>query len=57
MIVKLIYRNQLAVPVLLRSDQASGQPLAPGQSLEMVFDLEPDADGTADLVLVCEAAP
>ena len=54
MILRLIYRNELGVPVLLRSNQATGQPLQPGQDLEMVFSLEEDDDGAADLVLVCE---
>lgn len=52
MIVKLTYTNDLAVPVLVRSNQGTGQPLLPHQALEMTFDLEPDADGVADLVLV-----
>ena len=56
MIVKLTYRNGLSEAVLLYSDQATAQPLAPGQSLEMTFAVEEDADGVADLVLVCEPA-
>ena len=54
MIVKLSYTNALSVPVLVRSNEATGQPLLPGQSLEMMFDMEPDADGVADLILVVE---
>lgn len=54
MIVRLVYQNALPIAVLLRSDQATGQPLQAGQSLEMVFDLDPDADGQATLTLVCE---
>ena len=54
MIVKLTYRNELTVAVLVRSNEATGQPLLPGQSLEMMFDMEADADGVADLVLVVE---
>ena len=54
MIVKLTYRNQLSMPVLVRSNQGTGQPLEAGQSLEMTFDLDPDADGVADLMLVVE---
>ena len=56
MIVKLAYTNALPIPVLLRSNQGTGQPLLPEQVLEMTFSLEPDADGVADLVLVCEPA-
>lgn len=56
MIVKLTYENHLGIPVLVRSNEATGQPLAPGQSLEMTFEMEPDADGTADLILVIEPA-
>lgn len=54
MIVKLIFENQLPVPVLLRSDMATGQPLEPHQTLEMMFNLEPDADGTTELMLIVE---
>jgi hypothetical protein len=54
MIIKLTYRNGLAEPVLLYSDQATAQPLAAGQTLEMTFAVEEDADGVADLVLICE---
>lgn len=54
MLVKLTYRNELAQAVLVRSNEATGQPLAPGQSLEMMFDMQPDADGIADLILVVE---
>jgi len=54
MLVKLTFTNELPRSVLLRSNQGTGQPLVPGQSLEMTFAMEPDADGVADLVLVCE---
>ena len=54
MIVKLHYENQLNIPVLVRSDMATGQPLLPHQTLEMMFNLEPDADGIADLTLIVE---
>ncbi len=56
MIVKLHYTNGLPEAVLLYSDLATAQPLAAGQSLEMTFALQEDADGVADLVLVCEPA-
>ena len=54
MIVKLHYENRLPIPVLVRSNQGTGQPLQPRQSLEMTFSLEPDADGVADLILIVE---
>ena len=54
MLVKLTYTNALPTPVLVRSNQGTGQPLQPGQSLEMTFSMEPDADGVADLVLIVE---
>lgn len=54
MIVKLTYTNALAVPVLLRSNMGTGQPLQPHQPLEMTFQLEPDAQGVAQLILICE---
>lgn len=56
MIVKLTYTNALSVPVQLRSNQATGQPLQPGQPLEMTFDMQPDKDGVAQLILICEPA-
>ena len=57
MLVKLTYQNGLAIPVLVLSNQATGQPLEAGQSLEMTLDLEPDADGVADLFLEVVRAP
>ena len=54
MIVKLVYTNDLPIPVSVRSNMGSAQPLVPHQSLEMTFSIEPDADGVADLVLICE---
>lgn len=54
MIVKLTFQNTLNIPVMLRSNEATGQPLVSGQSLEMTFAMEPDADGVADLILVLE---
>lgn len=54
MLVKLTYTNALTVPVLVRSNEATGQPLEAGQSLEMTFDLDRDRDGVADIVLVVE---
>lgn len=57
MIVKLTFENQLNIPVLLRSDMATGQPLQSHQTLEMTFSLEPDPDGIADLLLIVEHGP
>jgi hypothetical protein len=54
MIVMLRYTNNLDIPVLLRSNMGTGQPLLPRQSLEMTFDLAEDDDGVSDLVLVCD---
>lgn len=55
MIIKLTYTNALAVPVLLRSSEATGQPILPRQTLEMTFQAtDPDADGVVELKLVCE---
>jgi hypothetical protein len=57
MIVKLTYTNALPIPVLLRSNMGSGQPLQPGQPLEMTFDMHEDArTKVAELVLICEPA-
>jgi hypothetical protein len=54
MIIKLSYTNNLDVAVTLMNNQGTGQPLLPRQKLEMTFDIEPDADGVADLILICE---
>lgn len=54
MIVKLTYTNDLPIPVSVRSSMGSAQPLVAHQTLEMVFDLQEDEDGNADLVLICE---
>ena len=57
MIIKLDYTNRLPVPVVLRSNIASEQPLQPGQGLEMTFEMHEGEDGVAILTLVCEQAP
>lgn len=54
MIVKLSYTNSLPIPVVLRSNIASQQPLEAGQSVEVMFELQPEPDGVTELVLVCE---
>lgn len=55
MIIKLTYTNALAQPVLLRSSEATGQPLVPGQTLEMTFAAtDPDSDGVVEFKLICE---
>lgn len=54
MIIKLTYHNKLPIPVTLSSDFASGQPLLPNQSVQMVFELHEGADGTAPIVLYCQ---
>lgn len=54
MLVKLHFENQLNIPVLLRQNLATGQPLLPHQTLEMTFDLQVDADGVADMILIVE---
>jgi len=54
MIVLLTYTNRLPVPVELLSNMGTGQPLAPGQTLELTFELADNEDGVGDLVLICE---
>lgn len=54
MIVKLTYHNNLSIPVTLASDFASGQPLLPQQSVQMMFELHEGEDGTAEIVLYCQ---
>jgi hypothetical protein len=53
MIVRLTFTNALGMPVELRSNVASDQPLQPNQSLEMTLELHEGADGVAKLQLVC----
>lgn len=54
MITILHFENQLNIPVLVRQNMATGQPLLPHQTLEMTFDLEPGDDGNAELILIVE---
>lgn len=54
MIIKLTYTNDLPIPVSVRSSMGSAQPLVAHQTLEMVFDLPEDEDGTTELILICE---
>lgn len=55
MIIKLTYTNALSVPVLLRSNQGTGQTLLSHQTLEMTFQAtDPDKDGVSELILICE---
>jgi len=54
MIVLLSFTNRLPVPVELRSNMGTGQPVQPGQTLEMTFELADNGDGVGDLVLICE---
>lgn len=58
MIIKLTYTNALVFPVVLRSNQGTGQPLQPRQTLEMTFEAtDPDKDGVSELILICEPSP
>ena len=53
MIVRLTFTNAMPVPIELRSNVASGQPLQPNQSLEMTLELHEGSDGVAELQLAC----
>ena len=53
MIVRLTFTNAMPVPIEVRSNVGSDQPLVPYQSLEMTFELQPDPDGVATLELAC----
>jgi len=50
----LSFTNRLPIPVELLNNMGTGQPVAPGQVLEMTFELQDDGDGVGDLVLICE---
>jgi hypothetical protein len=54
MIVMLSFTNRLPVAIELLSNMGTGQPVAPGQVLEMTFALEDNEDGVGDLLLICE---
>jgi len=53
MIVRLTFTNALPVPVELRSNVASDQPLQPNQSLELTLEMHEGEDGVAELQLAC----
>ena len=53
MIVRLTFTNAMPVPVELRSNVASDQPLQPQQSVVMTLELHEGADGEARLQLAC----
>jgi len=54
MIVMLSFTNRLPIPVELLNNMGTGQPVAPGQVLEMTFELADNEDGVGDLILICE---
>ena len=53
MIVRLRFANGMPMPVEVRSNVGSDQPLQPGQALEMTLELHEGADGVAELQLAC----
>jgi len=53
MIVRLTFTNAMPVPVELRSNVGSDQPLQPHQALEMTLELHEGTDGVAELQLAC----
>jgi len=53
MIVRLTFTNAMPVPVELRSNVASDQPLQPQQALEMTIEMHEAEDGVAELQLAC----
>ena len=54
MIVLLSFTNSLPVPVELRSNMGTGQPVLPKQTLEMTFELTDNEDNVGELILICE---
>jgi len=50
----LSFTNRLPIAVELLNNMGTGQPVAPGQVLEMTFELQDNEDGVGDLVLICE---
>ena len=57
MIVRLLFINDMPVTIALSSSVGSPQPLVPGQSLDMMFELQADDDGVTELELgVCPAS-
>lgn len=57
MIVQLNIQNNIAVPVIINSDSATGQPIVPNGSLQVTFNATPDAIGVIALTLYIDPAP
>ena len=56
MIVRLTFTNALGMPVELRSNVVSDQPLQPNQSLELTLEMHEGSEGVAELQLACAPA-
>jgi hypothetical protein len=51
MIVELTVYNRLDQPIVVNSDSATGQPLAPQQSVQVVAELRPDKINVGHITL------
>jgi hypothetical protein len=51
MIVQLTVYNRLSQPIVINSDSATGQPLAPQQSVQVVAELRPDEINVGHITL------
>lgn len=57
MIVQLNIQNNIAVPVIINSDSATGQPIGPNQSLQATFEVQENRQtGVAELHLYIDPA-
>ncbi len=56
MIVKIIVHNRLPTTVVVNSASATGQTLAPQNSVQVVAELQPDADGIGRIELYVDPA-
>ena len=56
MVVRLTIQNNVAIPVVINSDSATGQPLLPNQSVQVMGELREGRDGIAELHLYIDPA-
>lgn len=56
MIVKLTYYNRLPIDVVVHTNVASDQRLVAGQSVQIMVEVQPGRDNTAELEISCTQA-
>lgn len=56
MIIQVNIQNNIALPIVLNSNRATGQPIPPNGALQATFSAQPDADGVIVLELYIDPA-